>query len=97
MKKLYIQLDNNDVAKGFHTQDKKNVRGIDPPPFDFEITEYPKDFKSDVKKYLITEEDNEVIFTMRERYDEYQTYLAGFDYGEDGENVPEEYEAWVLN
>ena len=95
MKKLYIKLDSNNICTGFHTVNKMDINGNKPPAFDLVATNYPEDFVGNMQKYVITEVDGEIVFTMRDRYDEYQTYLENFDYGdEENPNTPDSYEVW---
>lgn len=91
--KLYIKLNVTRVCIAYATVIKTtihNQKGLD---YDIKVTSWPEDFKSIPEKYII---DTEGVFTMRERYDEYIEYLEEFNYGLEGEFIPETYENWLL-
>ena len=94
MKTIRIKLNENGICIGIDGRLKRDINYSPVMEADYQINQYPEDFVGNMQRYIVTEVDGEVVFTMRDRYDEYEAYLENFDYGEDFENTPDSYEVW---
>lgn len=97
MKTIRIKLNEDNICIGISARLKRTTNNQKVMEADYQINEYPEDFMSNMSKYIITELEGELTFTVRPSYDDYLLYLESFDYGEDMENIPDSYEDWLAS